>query len=62
MVLTSLREESAESMVIVGGFALLREVSIRLNLMSALMRPGSIAVEESYLDAVLEAVELWCLN
>lgn len=62
MVLTSLGEESAETMVIVGSFALFSEVSIGLDLRLALMGPSSPLVEESYLDAVLEAVELWCLN
>jgi len=62
MARTSLGEESAESMVIVGGFALLGEVSIRLDVLLALMTLELIVMIDSYLNAVLEAVKLRYLN
>lgn len=39
--LTSLREESAEAMVIVGGFALLSQVAIRLHVISGRFITGA---------------------
>lgn len=62
IVLTSLGEESAESMVIVGSFALLGEITIGLKMLSGLMAPAFITIVNSHLNAVLEAVELRYLN
>ena len=59
---TSLGEESAESMVIVGGFALLGKVSIWLDVLLALRVLELSSMVDSYLNAVLEAVKLWHLN
>jgi hypothetical protein len=62
IVRTSLGEESAESMVIVGSFALFGEITIGLDVLLALMAPAFITIVSSHLNAVLEAVELWYLN
>lgn len=62
MVRTCLGEESAESMVIIGSFALLSEITIGLNVLLALSTLELNAMIDSYLNAVLEAVELWYFN
>jgi len=61
-VRTSLGEESAESMVIIGSFTLLSEVTIGLNVLLALRTLELNAMIDSYLNAVLEAVKLWYFN